>query len=305
MPYGQSPWIDAGNSAQEVGSSLTRIAMARQIGQQRAQQFAQQIALRAQQEAINQQRANSQGDVDVARVGNLNSTTDLNYQKFGHNDQMDTLARAIGQNIYNQKLPGGVSQALSPQPAQMTMPQGGDFSSIQMQLPTQGGPTVQAGQQVNQADLIRNVMQLIAMHNPNELGTMMMGKDIPRGAVNVNEITGEQTQGMPPAMPAQNASMKDPVSGLTPYQVQQLILAKARLKDEEDSRKITDTMRENSPDYKMAIADRSESGDEASADASSNGSKQLDADTARQFLQRAGGDKDKARQMAKDAGYSF
>lgn len=33
--------------------------------------------------------------------------------------------------------------------------------------------------------------------------------------------------------------------------------------------------------------------------------KSLDATTAKQFLQQAGGDKDKARQMAKDAGYTF
>ena len=33
--------------------------------------------------------------------------------------------------------------------------------------------------------------------------------------------------------------------------------------------------------------------------------KKLDADTARTFLQQAGGDKAKARQLAKDAGYEF
>lgn len=36
-----------------------------------------------------------------------------------------------------------------------------------------------------------------------------------------------------------------------------------------------------------------------------NDGKKLDVDTARQFLQQAGGDKDKARQLARDAGYTF
>ena len=310
MPYGQSPWEDASDSVGNVGASLSRVAYARAIGQARANQFAQQMAIRQAQLQIQRERLQQQGALDTAREGQADSAAGVNYQKMDRQDQMDVLARAIGQNVFQKQMPGGVRAAMGPMQGQ-----GANTPidiSAEMMHPSinpqpdnaaiQGGPTTQGAGQLNQADLVRNVMQLIAMHNPNELGTMMLGKDISRGGVNYNPVTGEMIMGQPPA--PGRTSYVDPDTGMTPYQMQQLIIERARLKDEEDSRKIANTLKKNSPDYKMAIADGSESDDEGAAD-SQSGSKQLDAATAKDFLQKAGGNKDKARQMAKDAGYTF
>lgn len=318
MPYGQSPWEDASSSVENVGAGFSRIALARAIGRQRAQQFAQQMALREQALDIQRQRAQQQGDVDQARIGQLGSATDVNYQKIGRQDEMDELARQIGMNVFRRQLPGGIRQAMAPQPNMDLSPAELDASpmgteDVRTFVPlsaqpdigaTQGGPTVGGLARFNQADLVRNVMQLISMHNPNELGTMMLGKDISRGAVNYNPVTGEQIMGPPAASP--KPDFRDPETGMTPYQVQQLILQRARLKDAEDYDKIRNVKAKEDPMYKMGVQDESESSDDESESSDEQSAdKELDAQTASQFLQRAGGDKDKARQMAKDAGYKF
>lgn len=220
MPYGQSPWQDAAAGTQNMGTSMARIAMAQQIGRMRAQQFAAQMALRQQQEGINQQRVGiDQQRLDAqipefqARTYEATSTGDKNYQDIARQDKMDELARAIAVNKFQQMVPGGESAVLS-----------GDITG-------QPGPTAAGANVLNQADMVRNALQLIAMHNPNELSTMMMGKNIPQGDVNYNPLTEEKVQGLPPRPPS--GAPIDPASGMTPYQVQALLLQKSRLADEE------------------------------------------------------------------------
>lgn len=252
MPYGQSPWEDAASGAQGMGSGMARIMQAQQVGRMRAQQFAAQLAIRQQQEQIQQQRLQMDQQETGARIpllkaqtGEADSVTAKNKQEVGRQGEMDDLARAVANNVFRQRVPGGEAAALR-----------GDFTGTP-------GPTIANDQVLNQGDLVRNAMQLIAMHNPNELSTMMMGKNIPRGDVNFNPLTQEQVQGNPPAAPT--GAPIDPASGMTAYQTLALQLQKSRMADQEKRTQAIFDKLHTSPEWQMEHGDETDTGDSSNS----------------------------------------
>lgn len=315
MPqYGQSPWSEAGEGIGNLGGSMARIALAQQMGRQKAQQFAQQQALEQAYLRIAQQKQQSDVPEVQARTGLLNAQTDVQKQNIGRTSQMDDLARAVAQNMYLKQVPGGMNQLMA----------GGDGPDMRgpQQIaqgisPTNVGPTQQNADAMNQGDLVRNAVQLIGMNNPAQLEQMMHGVNIPKGAVNVNELTGQRTEGMPQEIsPYQNAMIQlgqdrlaqqgamgnrrmDASDQMNLYKIQTLVSSLHKGLAEVYSK--TGDLDKAQDELKQA-----ESGtNEETSDADKPQGKPLDATTAKEYLRQANGDKDKARQLAKSAGYNF
>ena len=291
MPYGQSPWQDAAEGTGAMGSSMARIMMAQQAGRLKAQQFAQQMALRQAQEQVQQGREESQAQETQARIPLINAQTDEAKSVTGKNTQeverqakMDELAHAVAVNMFKQRVPGGVPGAMA---------RGG------------GGPTIAAENELNQGDLVRNAMQLIGMKDPNGLTTMMMGKNIPQGDVNFNPLTQDRVEGLPPRPPT--GAPIDPGTGMTSYQSMALALQRARMADQDKRTEAIFEKLHMSPEWQMEHPDDSVTGGDSGGTGTNapSGSKQLDAQTASKILQQAGGDKEKARALAKQQGYTF
>lgn len=216
MPqYGQSPWAEAGAGIENLGGSMARIALAQQIGRQKAQQFAQQQALEQAYLRIAQDKGAAEIPEIQARTGVLSAQGQKAQQDIARQNQMDDLARAVAGNMFQKQVPGGVTQLMA----------GGDGQDMRTpeqvargMSPTNVGPTQQNADALNQGDLVRNAVQLIGMNNPAQLEQMMRGVNIPRGGVNLNELTGVQTMGQPGANEV-----------ITPYQQALIQLGQDRL----------------------------------------------------------------------------
>lgn len=284
MPFGQSPWMTAAGGMENMGNSMANIARAQMIGRMRAQEFAQQIAIRQAQEEVQRERMQNELSLGQQRLdmeapeysartkASEASATETN-QKVQRQTQMDELAHQLALAVTRQRFPGGV-------------------------MPS-GGPSIENAQRANQMDVVRNAIQLMGMKDPNGVTTMMMGKNIPRGDVNYNPITQERIEGLPPAAPS--GAPIDPDTGMTPYQFQQLLLQKSRMADEEKRTEMIMERLKMDPKYQFFKDDSTD--DEAGGGGSTP--KQLDAATAKRFLDQANGDKEKARALAKQQGYTF
>lgn len=317
MPqYGQSPWAEAGEGISNVGGSMARIALAQQMGRQKAQQWMQQQALEQAYLRIAQQKAQVEGPEVQARTGLIDTQRQAAQQNIGRQGQMDDLARQVAGNMFQKQVPGGVPNLMG---GGVTAPQEGQPDGAS---PTNLGPSMQNASALNQGDLVRNATQLMAMNDPNSLERMSHGVNVPRGAINVNQLTGEQTQGMPPAQ-------SQAYYGMTPYQTEQIQMQRERLGMQQDlGNRRMDSYDEQNMRKTHALLSKLYEGlgelDKAKEEADlagsggneekSDGSKQddiqgvgkpLDPTTAKQFLYQAGGDKDAARKLAKQAGYSF
>lgn len=323
MPqYGQSPWADAGAGMENVGSSMARIALAQQIGRQKAQQFAQQQALeRAYLQMAQQKNASEVPEID-ARTQVLRAQGAKEQQDVSRQGQMDDLARAVAGNMFQKQVPGGVMNLMGggvtqSQPAQ-ALPYGGIRN--EGASPTNVGPSMQNSEVLNQGDLVRNAVELIGMNNPAQIEQMMHGVNIPAGGVNVNELTGQQTMGQPSAaevyspyrqamaqmaqdrigmQQAQGNRRLDQQDQMNLYKIQNLV-ASLHKGLAEVYTKAGDLDKANE-ELQQANAG---SGDSTSNTDAPQG-KPLDATTAKELLRQAGGDKDKARQLATQAGYIF
>lgn len=316
MPqYGQSPWAEAGAGMENVGGSMARIALAQQIGRQRAQQFMQQQALNQAYLRLEQEKQQSAMPEMQARTGLYNAQTAKANQDVIRQGTMDDLAQAVAGNMFQKQVPGGVSNLLAGGVGQNTQ-------TIPGASPTNVGPTMQNAQALNQGDLVRNAYQLMGMNDPNSLERLIHGVNIPKGAENVNQLTGEQTMGpemtmsdyqrQALALRQQGLDMQGRLGQRRLDSQDQMNLAKIQQMVNNLHKGLAEVYnKEGELDKAKAELDQIDSG---TPEEQSDGSKQddikgvgkpLDPATAKQFLQQAGGDKDKARQLAKQAGYSF
>jgi hypothetical protein len=318
-----------------AGGSMARIALAQQVGRQRAQQYKQQMALEQAYLEIARQKAQQEG-------GEIGVRTNVLQQGLEDTQKNNDLARAVAGNMFQKQVPGGMNAVmtgrLGPNMNQspMQMPTVGDVTSGQSAMPssfvtpemmgsspTNVGPTQQNAEQLNQGDLVRNAVELMARSNPALLERMMEGVNVGPNQVNRNLLTGDVTRGMPAIE--------------TPYQQAMVNLGQSRLQEQEnlgnrrmdsyDQRNIQQMhdmiikvhqglakLYENEGDLDKAKEETDSAEKEASTigqdETTSDGSQQgggkpLDQQTAMGFLKQAGGDKDRARQLAKQAGFTF
>lgn len=185
----------------------------------------QQQALEQAYLRIAQQKAQVEGPEVQARTGLIDTQRQAAQQNIGRQGQMDDLARQVAGNMFQKQVPGGVGNLMgggvtAPMEGQ-SLPYGGGVMQDGAS-PTNVGPSMQNASALNQGDLVRNATQLMAMNDPNSLERMSHGVNVPRGAINVNQLTGEQTQGMPPAQ-------SQAYYGMTPYQSEQVQMQRERL----------------------------------------------------------------------------
>ncbi len=96
MPYGQSPWLGASDSVDNVGQSMSRIALAQQMGRQRAQQFAAQQALREAYFQMDQQKQQQGQQLNDARTQQIAAATALAQAKQQQVGQQTGAGDALG-----------------------------------------------------------------------------------------------------------------------------------------------------------------------------------------------------------------
>lgn len=315
MPGYYNPWVDAAQSFGGAGNDISRLMLgiAKVQAEQRQQQFQNQVTLK--ELGQRDQSFGLQRDEAAARIPLYQS--EAKAHDASTQDMFAKIAQLQMETDAAQKF--GSAQARLQVPADPIL-QG-------------NGPTLAGGVQLNQRDSTQNLMQLIAMHNPealialhntpeNQVGSDAMGRQqfgptvLRPGESYQRDPNGPQTlnTNFAPRATGQENDVAL-INGLTHF------LGQATQMDQFGDAPLHPEL-QASEAYTNALPllgsliqgqqqrvqtkyGQTNAPTAAPKVAPTKTAKPLDKATAAQLLQQAGGDKNKARQLATQAGYTF
>lgn len=296
MPYGQSPWEDASNALGGMGNNMNSIAMA--VARMRFQQAAQQQrqALMLGQLALRQQLDNSTEARNTAQAGKANADTQMQQQKIN-------TAGQLGDSTWSQFMP-----RVGDQPGAIAGMDVGAASNMARV----------AGLAEKSRALFGRGMDPYALHNVPE-GAMAVnpfGQPVAVGAPKLQFgppsatpmfSTGDQAGPQLAPRPLAGEHMGNVYSALVRARAEGTMAQPGERgfdKPMWDASEVALGLVQPRGTTPTNVPMGNPKQTTASGNAPAAG-KNLDPNTAKQFLMKAGGDKDKARQMARDAGFSF
>lgn len=301
--YQPDPWQVAAGAMNREAGSLGNVLQT--IQQNRMLQ--RQMLMRQQQLDYQRTLAEQHGQLFEAQTALTNKRAEAEQQKLLQANALHELAQRVGRATTTAKTLQNVQ----------------DPSLAGLEQFVQGGQ-VPAGN-YSRGDLI-HLMQALAAgaatesaaSTPSSAQRLIEGYNIPEGGVRANPIEGVTDFGMPKQQRtsyrnvAPGSMVINPDTGELIFQappkeatqgnrpLTQSEALRSRMSEAgqtfkklpENMRLMIDQVITNAPGMRLPTTSQGEV-------------KQLDAETAKQFLQKAGGDKEKARQLAREAGFTF